>query len=73
MDGEEKTAILAKAVSGKKNKKKAKEEENLSMWSKDPTNPNLREIGPKSIVANVYQFGDIENPIAEVYYALLAI
>ena len=31
MDGEEKTAMLAKAVSGRKNKKKAKEEENLSM------------------------------------------
>ena len=73
MEGDEKTAMLAKAVTGRKNKKKAREEENLRMWSKDPTIPNLREIGPKSIVANVHQFGDIQNPIVEVNYTLLSI
>ena len=73
MEGEEKSALLAKATSGRKNQKKAKEEENLSMWSRNPTNPNLREVGPRSIIENIYQFGRIQNPTAEVYYTLLAL
>ena len=73
MEGEEKSALLAKASSGRKTQKKAKEEENLSEWSRNPTNPNLREVCPRSIIENIYQFGRIENPAAEVYFTLLAI
>ena len=73
MERPEREAMLAKASAGKRNMRKSKEEQNLSMWSKNPSNQFLREIGPKTIVENIYQFGQIKNPTAEVYYTLLAI
>ena len=73
MEGPEREAMLAKASAGKRNMRKSKEEQNLSMWSKNPSNQFLREIGPKTIVENIYQFGQIKNPTAGVYYTLLAI
>ena len=74
-EGDARAALLAKAApeKGKSHSKKTREEENLGRWSLNPSNPDLREIGTQTIIKNIYQFGSIENPAADVYYTLLAI
>ena len=62
MEGPEREAMLAKASAGKRNMRKSKEEQNLSMWSKNPSNQFLREIGPKTIVENIVSVWPNQKP-----------
>ena len=43
------------------------------MWSVNPCNPNLREIGPEKILKNIFQLNNLNNPTAEVLYTMLAL
>ena len=52
---------------------KAKEEENIRKWSRNPCDPTLREISPKTILKNLFYLKDVDNPTAEAYWTMLAL
>ena len=52
---------------------KERELRNLRMWSLNPSDPKLREIGPVSIVKNIFGFKELNNPTAEVFYTIMAL
>ena len=58
---------------GSRGSVKTKEEENIRKWSRNPCDPTLREISPKTILKNLFYLKDINNPIAEAYWTMLAL
>ena len=52
---------------------KDREMENIRKWSVNPSDPSLREIGPGTILKNIYGFQNVDNPTAEVVLVLLAL
>ena len=49
------------------------EENNIRMWSLNPTDPEVKEMSSESIVNNIFQFKSDENPAAVVFYTVLAL
>ena len=52
---------------------KNREMENIRKWSVNTSDPSLREIGPGTILKNIYGFQNVDNPTAEVVLVLLAL
>ena len=52
---------------------KGKEQQNIRKWSINPSDNTLREIGPDSIVKNIFGFNDLNNPTAEVFFTMMAL
>ena len=52
---------------------KERELDNLRRWSLNPSDLKLREIGPVSIVKNIFGLKDLINPTAEVFYTIMAL
>ena len=68
-------AVNTKASSdtGSRKSGKDKEEKNIRAWALNPRNPALREIGPVSILKNIYQLQNLSNLPAKVFFTLLAL
>ena len=62
-----------KKETGPRRSGKDKEEQNIRTWALNPRNPALREIGPSTILKNIYQLQELKNPPAEVFFTLLAL
>ena len=58
---------------GNRGSAKTKEEENIRKWSRNPCDPTLREISPKTILKNLFYLKDVDNPTAEAYWTMLAL
>ena len=76
LEGDKQQALLKEAQeaslrSGRPNHEK--EITNLRKWSENPINPNLRPIGPATILKNIFSLERLNNPTAEVFYTMLAL
>ena len=76
LEGDKQQALLKEAQdaslrSGRPNHEK--EIANLRKWSENPINPNLRPIGPATILKNIFSLERLNNPTAEVFYTMLAL
>ena len=73
--GATREALLREAVTESKDRIPSKNREitNLRMWSENPCNPNLREVGPEKILPNIFQLNNLNNPTAELLYTMLAL
>ena len=75
-EGATRDALLREANTRDKHSKrpgKAREIANLRMWSENPANPDLREVGPKTIMRNVFGLENVQKPTAEIFYTMLAL
>ena len=76
LDGDKRQELLKEAESLKqKTGKSLREREiaNLRKWSENPTNPNVRQVGPATILKNIFSLDKLDNPAAEIFYTILAL
>ena len=76
LDGDKRQELLREAESLKqKTGKSLREREiaNLRKWSENPNNPNVRQVGPATILKNIFSLEKLDNPAAEIFYTILAL
>ena len=76
LEGDKQQDLLKEAEALKLRSKKPtreKEVKNLRKWSENPSNPNLRPVGPASILRNIFTLEKLDNPTAEIFYLMLAL
>ena len=76
LEGDKQQALLkeAESLSQKpRSSSRGREIENLRKWSENPSNPNLRQVGPATILKNIFSLDKLTNPTAEVFYTMLAL
>ena len=75
-DGAARDVILREADAKELNSRRpgrAREAANLRMWSANPANTDLREVGPQTILKNIFGLEHVNNPAAEIFYSMLAL
>ena len=75
-DGAARDVILREADAKEVNSRRpgrAREAANLRMWSFNPANTDLREVGPQTILKNIFGLEHVNNPAAEIFYSMLAL
>ena len=76
LEGDKQQALLkeAESLSQKpRSSSRGREIENLRKWSENPSNPNLRQVGPATILKNIFLLHKLTNPTVEVFYTMLAL
>ena len=74
LEGEKRASLLkeAETLTQRTGNIREKEITNLRKWSKNSSNPSLRQVGPATILKNIFSLGKLENAAAEVFYSMLA-
>ena len=73
-EGELRDQLLSAANStGGGRSAKDREIQNIRKWSINPSDSSLREIGPGTILKNIYGFNEVDNPVAEALLTVLAL
>ena len=69
-EGAARDAILREADAKELNSRRpqrAREAANLRRWSSNPANTDLREVGPQTILKNIFGLEHVNNPAAEIF------
>ena len=75
-DGAARDVMLREADAKELNSRRpgrAREAANLRMWTSNPANADLREVGPQTILKNIFGLEHVNNPAAEIFYSMLAL
>ena len=75
-EGAARDVILREADAKELNSRRpgrAREAANLRMWSTNPANTDLREVGSQTILKNIFGLEHVNNTAAEIFYSMLAL
>ena len=65
LEGDKQQALFKEAESltqKSRSRARGREIENLHKWSENPSNPNLRQLGPATILKKIFSLHKLTNP-----------
>ena len=77
VEGDFRDRLMAEATAAGGSRRasaRTREIRNIGMWARNPTNQALKEMGPKTILKNIFSMdvAEVNNPVAEIFYTMLA-